>query len=155
MCLRFDALPSIFRQKMDFLLVYPRTIQWIRHGCIFSSTILIDQMCIHVDYVKLCSNLWHRVNEMNGTPFLVRRSKVGIVFQYSFFTIYIILVLPNRPKQLIVFVNPFGGKGKASSIWEKQVLFILQVLFTFLDIFIALLIIDHAELKSNLCRNWV
>lgn len=32
-----------------------------------------------------------------------------------------IKVLPNRPKQLIVFVNPFGGKGKASSIWEKQV----------------------------------
>lgn len=35
--------------------------------------------------------------------------------------------LPERPKSIVVFINPFGGKGKAKQIYDKQVEPVLQL----------------------------
>lgn len=34
---------------------------------------------------------------------------------------YLFTGIAHRPRRIIVFVNPFGGKKKGNKIWEKQV----------------------------------
>jgi len=33
----------------------------------------------------------------------------------------------SRPKNLLVFINPFGGRGKATSLWESRILPVFQL----------------------------
>ena len=33
----------------------------------------------------------------------------------------------NRPSRLLVFINPFGGHGKAKQIWENKVASVFEI----------------------------
>lgn len=41
---------------------------------------------------------------------------------------YLNLGLQNRPKSLYIFINPFGGKGKATEIYHKYVNFLYFII---------------------------
>ncbi|KAK2121831.1 hypothetical protein P7K49_003217, partial [Saguinus oedipus] len=47
----------------------------------------------------------------------------------------------SRPKHLLVFINPFGGKGQGKRIYERKV----APLFTLASITTDIIVTEHAN----------
>lgn len=88
--------------QVDLKCLFRLQVQLILNNSSLPMILYIIEIYKIICCIKLRSNLSVVCRNLVGNPFFVAE-------------------LEQRPKTLLIFVNPYGGKGKAKKIYSNQV----------------------------------
>ena len=96
--------------------------------------------CLTMDYVKEEKGIM-KMEEMT-----LCHDDSDVIEWWSTTITDIVSGLPKKPRHLLVFINPFGGKGRGKQLWEEKIADVFKIagisckVFFFLDVNLFLMI---------------